>query len=215
MSNVIANMTCMDSAIPYDGSTTCKVMLLNAGRGSPSPQPRTVSVSVSSVDLGTVHNAWAKSYQRGIEVDPIKVTLPPNDDKEIDVKIDLRVLAQDFWGNDHFAYKFAEHKSYMITVHFDNGVVVSDILTIKDTSENQNAPLIVKAGGIVGGILGGVISGVITRNPEVTLKGAVVGWAIGTAATWTIVSLSWKIYALYEGVTGISGDGDNNAVVGG
>ena len=206
--NVTANMECMDSVIPYDGSTTCEVTLLNTGNGS-------VSVSVTSVDFGTVHNAWAKSYQRGIEVKPIKITLPPNDDKEIDVKIDLRKLAQDFWGNDHFAYKFAEHTSYQVTVHFNTGTMASSVLTIKDVSENQDDPLIVKAGGVVGGILGGVITGAVTRNPQVAIEGAITGYAVGTATTWAAVSFSWKVYAMYKGIEGIPGDGDNNAVVGG
>ena len=174
-----------------------------------------VPVSVTSVDFGTVHNAWAESYQRGIEVKPIKITLPPYDDKGIDVKIDLRKLAQDFWGNDHFAYKFAEHTSYQITVHFNTGTMASSVLTIKDVSENQDDPLIVKAGVVVGGILGGVITGAVTRNPQAAIEGAATGYAVGTATTWAAVSFSWKVYAIYKGIEGIPGDWDNNAVVGG
>ncbi|AMM53224.1 hypothetical protein TQ32_00970 [Pyrococcus kukulkanii] len=118
VSNVIASMECMDSAIPYDGSTTCKVTLVNKEKTS-------VTISVTSVDFGTVQNAWARSYQWGIKVDPITITLPYNGDKEIDVKIDLRMLAQDFWGSSHYVYKFAEYTSYGIVVHLNNGITVS------------------------------------------------------------------------------------------
>ena len=181
--NVIASMECMDSVIPYDGSTTCEVTLLNTGNDS-------VSVSVTSVDFGTVHNAWAKSYQRGIEVKPIKITLPPHHDKEIDVKIDLRKLDQDFWGSDHFTYKFAEHTSYQVTVHLDNGINVSDVLTI------LNKPLELSKVGVLCSIVGGIGAGFATgANPAAAVAGAGLGYALGAS----LEKLYWGLYLIAHG----------------
>ncbi|WP_297489455.1 hypothetical protein [Thermococcus sp.] len=86
---------------------------------------------------------------------------------------------------------------------------------LREVSEDQGDPLIVKAGGVVGGILGGVITGAVTRNPQAAIEGAITGYAVGTATTWAAISFSWKVYAIYRGIDGIPGDVDNNAVVGG
>ena len=166
-----------------------------------------VPVSVTSVGFGTVHNAWAESYQRGIEVKPIKISLPPNDGKEIAVTIDLRKLAQDFWGNDHFAYKFAEHTSYQVTVHFDNGVGVSDILTILDK------PLEPSNVGIVCSILGSIGAGIATgANPAVAVAGAGLGYAFGAG----LEKLYWELYLIaHDANWNIPSDSDGNSVNGG
>ena len=163
-----------------------------------------VSVSVTSVDFGTVRNAWGESYQRGIEVKPIKITLPPYDDKEIDVKIDLRKLAQDFWGNDHFTYKFAEHTSYEIVVHFDNGINVSDVLTI------LNKPLEPSKVGVVCSIMGGIGAGIATgANPAAAVAGAGLGYAFGEG----LEKLYWKLYSIaHDANWNIPSDNDGNSV---
>ncbi|GAB6101719.1 hypothetical protein JCM16138_09420 [Thermococcus atlanticus] len=198
--NVIANMDCMDSVIPYDGSTTCRITLLNTGDNS-------VSVSVTSVDFGTVHNAWSKSYQKGIKVEPITLTLPPNDDKEIDVKIDLRILAQDFWGSPHFAYKFTEYTSYEIVVHLDNRLTVSDILTVLDK------PLEPSKVGVVCSIIEGIGAGIATgANPAAAVAGAGLGYTFGTG----LEKLYWGLYSIaHDANWSIPSDNNGNSVNGG
>ena len=198
--NVIANMDCMDSAVPYDGSTTCRITLLNIGNNS-------VSVSVTSVDFGTVHNAWSESYQKGIKVEPVTLTLPPNDDKDITMKIDLRMLAEDFWGSPHFAYKFAEYTSYEIVVHFNNGIAIGDVLTVLDESLKPSKV------GVVCSIIGGFAAGIATgANPGAAIAGAGLGYAFGAG----LEKLYWKLFLIaHDADWSISPDNNGNSVNGG